>query len=105
MSRRRMKWSGGEVWTEGLLCSERSQHTAMTSGIGAGGSLPANLHKLQSRTSDEETVVLCPVASAPSKARLCQLGAGPGPGSLGQAPGTKWCVAEGNDGCEAYTGR
>jgi hypothetical protein len=35
---------------------------AITSGIGAGGSLPANLHKVKSRFSDEENVVFCPVA-------------------------------------------
>jgi hypothetical protein len=57
-----MKWSGGAVWTESLLCSEWSQRTAMTSGIGADGSLPANLHKVKSRFSDEANVVFCPVA-------------------------------------------
>jgi hypothetical protein len=45
------------------------------------------------------------IASAPSKARLCQSGVGPDPGSLGQIPGTAWCVVEGNDNGEAYTGR
>ena len=44
-------------------------------------------------------------ASAPSQARLCQSGAGPDPGSLGQIPGTACCVVEGNDNGEAYTGR
>ena len=44
-------------------------------------------------------------ASAPSEARLCQSGAGPDPGSLGQTPGTACCVVEGNDNGEAYTGR
>src|SRR6202008_5138089 len=41
---------------------------------------------------------------APSKARLCQSGGGPDPGSLGQAPGTECCVVIGNAGGEAYTG-
>ena len=44
------------------------------------------------------------VASAPSKARLCQSGVGPDPGSPGQAPGTECCVVSGNAGGEAYTG-
>ena len=47
----------------------------------------------------------CSTASAPSKARLCQSGAGPDPGSPGQIPGTACCVGEGNDTDEAYTGR
>jgi hypothetical protein len=46
-----------------------------------------------------------PEHSAPSKARRCQPGVEPGPGSLGQAPGTECCVASGNAGGEAYTGR
>src|SRR5215510_12082471 len=46
-----------------------------------------------------------PEHSAPSKARRCQPGEGPGPGSLGQAPGTECCVVIGNVGGEAYTGR
>ena len=46
-----------------------------------------------------------PEHSAPSKARRCQPGEEPGPGSLGQAPGTTCCVAIGNAGGEAYTGR
>src|SRR5215510_11242937 len=44
------------------------------------------------------------IPSAPSKARLCQSGVGPAPGSPGQAPGTECCVASGNAGGEAYTG-
>ena len=47
----------------------------------------------------------CSVASAPSKARLCQSGAGPDPGSPGQAPGPACCVGDGNVYGEAYTGR
>jgi hypothetical protein len=46
-----------------------------------------------------------PQAGAPSKARLCQLGEDPSPGSPGQAPGTACCVAVGNGRGEAYTGR
>ena len=42
--------------------------------------------------------------SAPSKARLCQSGGGPDPGSPGQAPGTECCVVIGDAGGEAYTG-
>ena len=45
------------------------------------------------------------VASAPSKARLCQLGESPSPGSPGQAPGTECCGSVGNGTVEAYTGR
>lgn len=41
---------------------------------------------------------------APSQARRCQPGGGPGPGSPGQAPGTECCVVSGNAGGEAYTG-
>ena len=43
-------------------------------------------------------------ASAPSKARLCQSGVGPDPGSPGQAPGTECCVVSGNAGGAAYPG-
>ena len=42
-----------------------------------------------------------PDHGAPSKARRCQPGSAPGPGSLGQAPGTACCVAIGNAGGEA----
>ena len=45
------------------------------------------------------------VASAPSKARLCQPEADSGPESLGQASGTECCVVVGNASGEAYTGR
>ena len=44
------------------------------------------------------------IPSAPSKARLCQSGVGPDPGSPGQAPGTECCVVIGNADGEAYTG-
>ena len=45
------------------------------------------------------------VLGAPSEARLCQLAADDGPGSLGEAPGTECCVGAGNGAGEAYTGR
>ena len=46
-----------------------------------------------------------PVASAPSKARLCQPGEETGTESLGQASDTECCVGSGNADGEAYTGR
>jgi hypothetical protein len=52
----------------------------------------------------EESVIFCPFARAPSKARPCQPGVDPGSGSPGQAPDTECCMAEGHDGHEAYTG-
>ena len=58
-----------------------------------------------SLTVYQRCVVFCTLASAPSKARLCQSGVGPDPGSPGQTPGTACCVVEGNDNGEAYTGR
>ena len=54
--------------------------------------------------SDLRTGNFCSIASAPSKARLCQSGVGPDPGSPGQAPGTECCVVIGDAGGEAYTG-
>src|SRR5262245_62219974 len=62
------------------------------------------------RDPEKKSLQLCKgsnfsITSAPSKARLCQPGVGPGPGSPGQTPGTACCAVEGNDNGEAYTGR
>src|SRR5215470_6859127 len=61
-------------------------------------------HNTSVQQTGRVSVHFCSVTSAPSKARLCQSGVGPDPGSPGQAPGTKCCVVRGNAGGEAYTG-
>jgi hypothetical protein len=76
----------------GLETAEQSEEDPDDSGLPMSGMGSINFPAFRS------------VTSAPSKARPCRPGAGPGSGSLGQAPDTECCVAEGNDGCEAYTG-
>src|SRR5262249_10759704 len=75
-----------------------------TNTIGYYAFLTSLLLQIKARSIAKHRL-FCPSASAPSKARLCQSGAGPDPGSPGRAPGTACCVGGGNVYGEAYTGR
>ena len=77
----------------GLWAAEQSEEEPDDTGLPMSGMGSINFPAFRS------------VASEPSKARLCQSGAGPDPGSPGQAPGTAYCVGGGNVYGEAYTGR